>query len=157
MRQKTLYLQNNQIEKTDVKILRTSLIAGVVAMVCSCSGDVARYDSELCEELAVKIERRDSLSQTDYREMIAQNEAILVYLIDQSKKISDEPADDRNGSWRSLLADPEYMERFSYMFTLGSALYQADAYGKLDKENKERYDALDKYNRELADYSDGAD
>ncbi len=68
---------------------------------------------ELCEELAVKIERRDSLSQKDYRAMIAQNEAILIYLIEQSKKISEEPAPDRSGSWRQLLADPEYMERFS--------------------------------------------
>ena len=46
------------------------------------------------------------------------------------------------------------MERFGYMFTLGSALYQADADGKLDAENKKRYDALDKYNRELAEYSE---
>ena len=86
--------------------------------------------------------------------MIGQNEAILQYLIEQSKKIADEPQDERNGSWRTLLADPDYMERFSYMFTLGSALYQADVDGCLDSRNKELYHKLDKYNQELADYSD---
>lgn len=137
-----------------MKISRAFILAALVSvMAVSCSKAPA-YDSEVCEELAVRIERRDSLSQKDYRAMIAQNEAILIYLIDQSRKIAEEPADDRNGSWRQLLADPEYLERFSNMFTIGSALYQADADGKLDSDNKKRYDALDKYNRELADYSD---
>ncbi|MCM1066711.1 MAG: hypothetical protein NC418_03945 [Muribaculaceae bacterium] len=131
------------------------LLVSAVALMClsACSGG-ARYDSELCEELSVKIERRDSITQKEYTDMIGQNEAILRYLIEQSKTIADEPSDERNGSWRTLLADPEYMERFSYMFTLGSALYQADVDGRLDSRNKELYRNLDKYNQELADYSD---
>ena len=32
--------------------------------------------------------------------------------------------------------------------------YQADADGRLDNDNKKRYDDLDRYNRQLADYSD---
>ena len=40
------------------------------------------------------------------------------------------------------------------MFTLGSALYQADINGKLDKDNAEAYEALDEYNSKLADYTD---
>ena len=126
----------------------------LVGALAGCTGHSVKYDGAVCEDLAVKIERRDSLSQDDYRAMIGQNEAILQYLIEQSKTIAEEPQDDRSRSWRQLLADPDYMERFGYMFTLGSALYQADADGLLDKDNKKLYDALDRYNKELADYSD---
>ena len=136
-----------------IHALATLLLALMLAS-CSGSGVEAPYDSDTCERLAVKIENRDSLTQAEYQEMIGQNAAILHYLVDKSKEISEEPQGDRSGSWRELLADPEYLERFSYMFTLGSALYQAAAEGLLDKKNKERYASLDKYNQELADYSE---
>ncbi len=127
----------------------------VLTASCSGSGDVERpYDSELCEKLAISIERRDSISQQQYAEMIGQNAAILHYIIDRTREISEEPGDEQSGSWRQLLADPDYLERFGYMFTLGSALYQADAEGRLDKDNQRRYKALDEYNRQLAEYSD---
>lgn len=129
-------------------------MALLCAIATSCTHRAPEYDGSLCEELAVKIERRDSLSQDDYRAMLGQNEAILRYLIEQSRSIAEEPQADRNGSWRQLLADPDYMERFGYMFTIGSALYQADAEGRLDKDNKKLYDGLDRYNQELAEYSD---
>ncbi|MDE6468836.1 MAG: hypothetical protein K2L28_08085 [Muribaculaceae bacterium] len=135
----------------------SSFVAALV-LFASCSsnggGIEEPYNAELCEELAVKIERHDSLTQEEYTRMIGQNAAILHYLADQAKAIADEPQSDRNGSWRQLLADPGYMERFSYMFTIGSALYQADAEGKLDSKNKERYRKLDSYNERLADYTD---
>lgn len=130
------------------------ILLGLAMSACGLDGEVAQYDSDTCAALAVKVERRDAISQEEYRDMIGQNEAILCYLIEKSREIAEEPSDRRNESWRNLLADPEYMERFSYMFTLGSALYQADAEGKLDADNKKRYDALDKYNRELAEYSE---
>ncbi len=133
-----------------------SVLAAALALFASCSGGGIEqpYNSETCEQLAIKIERRDSLTQQEYTDMIGQNAAILHYLADQSKSIADQPSGERNGSWRSLLADPEYMERFSYMFTLGSALYQADAEGRLDKDNRKRYKELDAYNQRLAEYSD---
>ncbi len=40
------------------------------------------------------------------------------------------------------------------MFTIGSALYQADINGKLDDDNREAYASLDDYNTKLADYTD---
>ena len=129
----------------------------LIFLATACSSDVvdsASYDSDVCEELAVKIERRDSITQSEYQQMIGQNGAILRYLIEKSREIADEPQGDRTNSWRDLLADPEYMERFSYMFTLGSALYQADAGGRLDKSNSELYKKLDRYNQELAEYSE---
>ncbi len=133
-----------------------TLLAGALLLLCAAcsSSPAARYDGEMCHELSVKIERGDSLSQADYRNMILQNEAILVYLINRTKEVSSEPSDEQAGSWRHLLAEPEYLERFGYMFTLGSALYQADADGHLDSDNKKLYDRLDRYNRELADFSD---
>ena len=78
MRQKTLYLHIQSFNIKDMKITRAFiLIFALLCLASSCSRP-ASYDSELCEELAVKIERRDSLSQKDYRAMIAQNEAILI-------------------------------------------------------------------------------
>ena len=127
-----------------------------VALFCGCSGrEVSTdYNGELCENLAMRIESRDSLPQLDYAEMIGQNEAILKYLIEQAERLSEEPDSLRNGEWRLLTADPVYMERFGYMFTLGSALYSARLEGLLDEENIDAYDALDKYNERLADYAD---
>ena len=52
------------------------------------------------------------------------------------------------------VAEPEYLERFGYMFTLGSALYQAEIRGRLNEDNAEAYGALDDYNSLLADYTD---
>lgn len=138
-----------------MKTYNSFLFGALLLMCAACSSSpAAHYDDELCHDLSVKIERGDSLSQDDYRSMILQNEAILVYLIDRTKEVSSEPSDEQPGSWRHLLAEPEYLERFGYMFTLGSALYQADASGRLDSDNKKLYDRLDRYNRELADFSD---
>lgn len=136
--------------------IHTFAIILLLSLLTACSGRSvdAEYNADVCEELSIKIERRDSLSQEEYTRMIGQNEAILRYLVEQSKAIAEEPSGNRNGSWRQLLADPEYLERFGYMFTLGSALYQAEAEGKLDKENSRLYNNLDRYNKELADYSD---
>ena len=51
---------------------------------------------------------------------------------------------------RALKSNPEYMQRFGFLFTLGSALYQAESHGKLDSSNAAAYDALDHYNDALA-------
>jgi hypothetical protein len=130
---------------------------GLLIAATACSGEIlddASYDNDVCEDLAVKIERHDSISQPEYEQMICQNAAILRFLIEKSRKIAEEPQGDRPNSWRDLLADPEYMERFSYMFTLGSALYQAEVDGRLDEKNTKLYKKLDRYNQELVEYSE---
>lgn len=121
---------------------------------CSHRGGSESYDSELCRELSLKIERRDSLSQDDYACIINQNEQILKYLTDRASDVAGLPDSCRAQAWRQLVAEPEYLERFGYMFTLGSALYQADLNGRLDSENKRSYADLDRYNEMLADYTD---
>lgn len=128
----------------------------ILLLLTACGGREidSTYSSSTCEELAVMIEQRDSISQEQYTAMIGQNEAILKYLVSQSKRIAEQPDSLRQDSWRELYADPEYMERFGYMFTLGSALFQAQLAGKLDKYNQRQYDNLDKYNKELAEYSE---
>lgn len=112
------------------------------------------YDGELCRDLSAKIESRDSLTSRDYSDMIGQNEAILQYLVDRSRSIAELPDSMRSAAWRSLTADPEYLERFGYMFTIGSALYRADNDGRLDSRNAANYAALDKYNEQLIEYSE---
>ncbi len=127
----------------------------IATILAACSDDWhSEYNSELCNELAVKIDSRQPLSQLDYTKMIAQNEEILKYIIDRSNKINDMPDSVRSGAWRDLLADPDYLERFGYMFTLGSALYQASSDSLLDEENNARYAELDRYNVELAAITD---
>ncbi len=86
--------------------------------------------------------------------MIGQCGQILAYIVERGEAIEKLPDDRRYRAYRELLADPQYMERFSYLFTLGSALYQADAAGRLDKGNKAAYKALDEYNERFSDISD---
>lgn len=129
-------------------------LATFLLSACSASDWHRDYDAEICNSLAVKIDGHQPLTQDDYASMIAQNEDILKYIIDRSRRISDMPDSVRAGAWRDLLADPEYLERFSYMFTLGSTLYQADADGLLDSENARRYAELDRYNADLAAIND---
>lgn len=136
-----------------MKQIPAIIISTLLVCLTACHRS-ASYDAEKCRELAVKVERNDSLTQKEYSAMIDQNEAILVYLIERNKEIKDLPREERSKAWREMLAQPEYMERFSYMFTLGSGLYNASVSGKLDDGNKDRYDDLDRYNKELADYSD---
>lgn len=134
--------------------LVTLIIISTLLASCGRTEAEVDYNSEVCETLSVKVERREPLSQEEYSLMIGQNAAILRYLIEENKKIAGLDADERNDAWRNLLADPDYMERFGYLFTLGSALYQADAEGKLDEHNRQLYAGLDEYNRRLAEYSE---
>lgn len=143
-----------------MKKLRNIIIAlFAILLVAGCGrkkagDDTPKYNAGLCTSLSQRIERRDSLSQKDYASIISQNEAILQYLVGRADSISHLPADKRYRAWRSLTAEPEYLERFGYMFTLGSALYQADVTGHLDSINARQYRGLDKYNTRLADYID---
>ncbi len=137
-----------------IPILFPALTA--IFLVSACSGyDWHRsYDSAVCNQLAVKIDSRQPLTQEDYASMIAQNEDILKYIIERSRDISEMPDSVRSGAWRDLLSDPEYLERFSYMFTLGSTLYQADVDGLLDEDNAKHYAELDRYNEDLVAITD---
>lgn len=138
-----------------MKHLPLIIVTLIAATLFACNGDGStEYDGELCRELSIKIESRDSLTSSDYSEMIAQDEAILRYLVARTKELSELPDSSRCNAWRNLTASPEYLERFGYMFTLGSALYTADRNGTLDSRNANRFKALDKYNEELAAYSD---
>lgn len=132
--------------------IKTPVLAAAVALLCSCS--VPSYDARVCEDLAIKIERRDSLTQNDYSRMIEQSESILDYLVERNGTLSELPPDERSQAFRSLLADPEYMERFGYMFTLGSALYQAEADSFLNSDNTRAYERLDQYNDRFSEISD---
>lgn len=132
--------------------LRICIALATAFLLAACAGKA--YDSQTCEELAVKVERHDTLSQADYRQMIDQSEQILRYLVERSSALEELPADRHYAAYRELLADPDYMERFSYLFTLGSALYKADAEGLLDSSNAARYRDLDQYNSRFAEISD---
>ena len=130
-----------------------TLIFAAAFWACSGSG-LTDYDPDLCRDLSVKIENRDSLTQSDYSKMIEQDGAILRYLVDRTREVCEQPDSLRFSAWRTLTADPAYLERFGYMFTLGSSLYRADANGLLDSRNAENYRALGSYNEQLAEYSD---
>lgn len=137
-----------------MKSIISSFFALFLLLAAACSEAGRDYDSALCESLAVKVERHDSITQKDYRQMIEQSEQILGYLVGRSEHLIEMPADERYQAYRELLADPQYMERFSYLFTLGSALYDAEVTGCLDNKNREAYDKLDEYNERFSAISD---
>lgn len=127
----------------------------VLAAGCSHTSSSGRgYDPEECEALAVKIERRDSLTQQDYAEMIEQNEQILKYIVSENERVAALAPETRYQATRELRANPDYMERFGYLFTIGSALFQAEREGRLDRSNAAAYSALDSYNESLARVSE---
>lgn len=125
------------------------LILGLSA--CSGVGESDTYSSEVCETLAIKVERHDSLTQNDYAQMIEQSEQILRHLVDKSHQIKDLTEEERAGKIRWIFADHDCLEQFGYLFTLGTALYQANEAGMLDSANERKYHKLDKYNSELAE------
>ncbi|MBD5183237.1 MAG: hypothetical protein HDS99_05535 [Bacteroidales bacterium] len=132
-----------------------SLLCALLLDACNDkNGDYSdQYNPEVCNDLAVRIDHRDSLSQADYTAMIGQTEAIIKYLISEHKRIEAEPQDEHASDWRVLYSDPDYMERFGYFFTLGSALYRADTKHLFDSRNQRLYKTLDDYNTELASVS----
>lgn len=122
------------------------LVCNLLFMSCS-SG----YDMSVCERLSDKIVREEPLSQDDYEDMLNQYESILKYLIDRADEIIDEDdSDKRSALQQKMRNDEEYLKRFSYMFTFGSTLYQADVNKTLDAKNLNTYHSLDRYADEFA-------
>lgn len=135
------------------------LVLAASALLGGCGGSgggslFGGYNSAECERLSIAIERHDSLTQHDYAQMIAQSEYIVRYLVEKNDAIGDLPEDSRLEELRQLRASPEYMERFGYFFTLGSALYQADTRGLLDDSNRRHYAELDEYNTRFSRLAD---
>ncbi len=132
-------------------LLYTMLILLAVTAASCGSRTASPYDAAECQRLCVMAERGDSISQQDYAAMIDQSSHILRYIAERNEEVCRLPEDSRCQAERALHADPEYMERFGYMFTLGSTLYKANANGSLDRANREAYQELDRYNQRLAD------
>lgn len=101
------------------------------------------YDAEKCNELTSKIQNHETLSQGEYSDMLEQYDYILTYLKERMEKVAAEPDEfKRAEASRALQDDKDYMERFTYMMTIGSVLYRADVNSLFDTENKERYDLV---------------
>lgn len=129
-------------------------LAAILAMIAltGCSGG---YDASECERLTNKIVADEPLSQDDYADMLTQYENILRYLIertDESLEIKDDF--ERASHQQALRQDEEFMKRFAYMFTFGSALYMAEVGGELDDSNLERYNKVSEYAEQFAERSE---
>ena len=135
------------------KRFNISVLAALLLCMASCGHSAPSYDAELCQKLAEQIDRHQQLTQDDYSAMIGQDIAILRYLIDKNKAVAASSEAERSAEWNRLVHDPEYLERFGYLFTIGSALYQADNDGLLDEANKKAYSEIGRYNSELARYN----
>lgn len=123
------------INKLPFSILIISLIT-----LASCS---TGYDAEKCNVLTSKIQNHEPLSQDEYSEMLDQYDYILTYLKERMEKVAAEPDEfKRAEASRALQEDKGYMERFTYMMTIGSVLYRADVNSLFDSENKGRYDMV---------------
>lgn len=113
------------------------------------------YDMSVCERLSDKIVREEPLSQDDYEDMLFQYESILKYLIDRADEVIDEDDSDKRAELQQKMRnDDEYLKRFSYMFTFGSTLYQADVNKSLDAKNLNTYRSLERYADEFAHRSE---
>lgn len=113
------------------------------------------YDRSLCQSLSDKIVCDDSLSQDDYADMLDQYESILKYMIDRADDIiGTEDEAKRLELSRALRNDEDYLERFGFMFTFGSTLYQADVRNELDDANSATYRSLESYVEEFANRSE---
>lgn len=129
-----------------------SLFLALGLLVSSCSKG---YDADLCQSLSDKIVREQPLDQHDYAEMLFQYESILKYLISRADDvIALKNEDDRDALRQSLRNDEDYLQRFSYMFTFGSTLYQAEVRNELDAANLAAYHDLERYCDEFADRSE---
>ena len=126
----------------------------LAVFTASCGKADKSFDSELCRSLSLKIENHAPLDNNDYAAMIDQNEAILQYLVERTREIAEMPDSLHESEWRALSADPEYLERFGYMFTIGSALHRAELNNELSSKNESAYASLDHYNQELIEYTD---
>lgn len=136
------------------KVFATICLTAVMLAFCACSQ--ASYSHDTCLNLSEKIERGESLSQKDYSSMIAQSKAILEYLIDRTDQLSEiSGTDERESAARELHADPEFMDRFGYLFTFSSCLYRAELAGNLDSGNLRDYQDLSEYNDRFAAMTDG--
>ena len=125
------------------------LFAVLGLSVSSCSDG---YDAAVCQDLSDKIVREQPLTQDDYADMLDQYEAILKYLISRADDIISIEADgDKDRMRRELRSDEDYLQRFSYMFTFGSVLYQAEVRNELDENNLAAYHDLERYSDEFAD------
>lgn len=133
--------------------MKTAIVIFCISIalaLASCTSN--RYDSLTCDRLTEKIERRDSLSQKDYKLMIGQSCAILEYLVEKTESVDRiEDPDERHQASKLLHADPEFMQRFGHLFTFSSILYQADLAGKLDEDNIRRYHDLEEWSDKFAD------
>ena len=119
------------MKKTRTIILLILTLA-MTAGLSSCKG----YDEAKCESLTEMIIRGRMLDQNDYADMLDQYEDILKYLIGRSDEIiAEQDQQTRKELQKRLRNDEEYLKRFGYMFTFGSALYQADVANLHDENN----------------------
>lgn len=127
-------MNNNSLNKA------ITAIAILLSAVCI-SSCATGYDAEICRSLSEKVNRHEKFDQKEYHEMIAQYNDILSYMIAKTEQLSAIPDNfERREKADKLKQDPEYMERFNYMLTLGSVLYRADVNSLLDMDNKLEYD-----------------
>lgn len=131
--------------------LLMGMLIGALIGACTRVKVDRTYSAEKCEALSVKIERCDSLTQTDYTDMIGQNEAILIYLAKYDNSAT-EVAGELSNVWKEQLAAPEFVEKTGFLSTLDASLRQAETEGKLNKTNRKLYKSLNKYNKTLGKY-----
>lgn len=104
--------------------IRYFLILLFVAVLNACSNS---YDKDICQQLEMKIQQGDELTQEDYSSMIKQSKAIAFEL----KAIEAKTKDDEDAQ-REYADDPAFKEKIRYLMTFGFMLEMAD----LDEANE---------------------
>lgn len=113
------------------------LMAGVLVMVLLTACGGTSYNPELCKELSEKIENDQTLTESDYNDMIDQMEAIVKHLDKLDKDAKNDPELEKK-----MTDDKELMDEATYVF--GFAIYLEMNKDKLSADNIKKMEELEK-------------
>lgn len=72
-----------------MRLIKVSLFAAVLFLLAACGGN-GGYSPEKCTELKSKIEKKETLTESDYNEMIDQASSMVKILEAKYKEIGDD-------------------------------------------------------------------
>lgn len=121
----------------------TAAICILALAACSKPAKTVEYDAELCAVLVLKIDNHDVLTNEDYADIIDQSISLTNYYYERIEPIAAlADNNDQERAMRELCANPEFVQRTTYLLRFESTLNDASAAGKLQRPKADAYDRL---------------
>lgn len=99
-----------------MKKLHLFFVAFAISLLVACGGGTPSYDAAKCEQLKVKVDNKEDLTEDDYNTMVDQ----MVVIAKDLKAVSDQYKDDKEKQ-KELRKDEEFKKKAEYC--IGFALY----------------------------------